>query len=285
MKAVVFGKGYWAAIVMKYIVNAKFDIIGIVDSGTSKEGCDACIVRADVAFVLTPVETHYEICYKLLNHKKHVFCEKILTDNPEQAEKLYKIADQNHVILFTDYTFLYSKGIQALQKNLDSIGKIEAIHASFTQFGKFYPKATVMETIGVHPLSILHLLLGQDITFGDSQCIFKSTVHDTVNIYHMNDITVSLRCSLLSNIKTRSIEVVGSNAILSYNMLDEITWKCQDRSDSAKYKAEHYDEANNLQYVMEAFCESLYDIKRYRKNRNISLSVVYDLYEKGKRNT
>ncbi len=53
----------------------------------------------DAAIIVTPTSTHFEIVDYLLNHNKHVFCEKPLTSDGKDAEKLQKTLSKKNLVL------------------------------------------------------------------------------------------------------------------------------------------------------------------------------------------
>ena len=62
----------------------------------------------DKAFVLTPVDSHYEICSHFLGKGVDVFCEKPLASSSDQAERLYKKAKLRGCSLFVDWIFTFN---------------------------------------------------------------------------------------------------------------------------------------------------------------------------------
>ena len=86
--------------------------------------------KIDVALVLTPSGTHYQICKKLLEHNINVICEKPLTMTPSKSLELYKIAKKSssrRIIALSDigvgYNYLspYVKKLYA--KECKSVGR------------------------------------------------------------------------------------------------------------------------------------------------------------------
>ena len=49
--------------------------------------------------IVTPTETHFDIGYKCIQSKKHVFIEKPITNSVEDAEKLIQLAKDMSVII------------------------------------------------------------------------------------------------------------------------------------------------------------------------------------------
>ena len=69
-------------------------------------GIEACTVdelltdpEIEMVVVLTPVQNHYDMIKQALEHEKHVYTEKTLAMNPEQAAELLKLAEEKHLRL------------------------------------------------------------------------------------------------------------------------------------------------------------------------------------------
>jgi hypothetical protein len=94
----VVGKGNWGKKVIKTL--KKYSSVKyIVGKNTNYKKCSTDI---DWVFILTPNETHYNICKFFLKKRINVFCEKPLTSNLKQANRLYKLAKKNKVFLYVD---------------------------------------------------------------------------------------------------------------------------------------------------------------------------------------
>jgi hypothetical protein len=110
----VIGRGKWGQKVIKSLKtcsNIKF-IVGR-DINYKK-----CSIDVDWVFILTPNNTHYEICKFFLKKNINVFCEKPLTVNLKQAQYLYDLAKQKKVMLYVDDIEIYKyKKITLLKKN------------------------------------------------------------------------------------------------------------------------------------------------------------------------
>jgi len=101
----LIGKGKWGSILkskLSEIANLKFVL------GKNKNYLD--FIRDNKLswiFVASPNNTHFEIVKNCLNLRVNVFCEKPLSTNYLEAEKLIKIAQQNKVKLYVSdiYSF------------------------------------------------------------------------------------------------------------------------------------------------------------------------------------
>ena len=84
--------------------------------------------EADVAFINTPSELHFEQAKAALNAGKHVLIAKPITNNYEQAIALVKIAEGNGVTVSAGQQIRYNRHYQALTRFVESgqLGSIEA---------------------------------------------------------------------------------------------------------------------------------------------------------------
>jgi predicted dehydrogenase len=89
--------------------------------------------RVQVAFLCLPVGLHAKSALRLLNHGKHVWCEKSLASNPEDWEKMVATAEKSDLSLCETFMFLYHPQFQRMMSVLRSgrLGALCTISASF----------------------------------------------------------------------------------------------------------------------------------------------------------
>ena len=96
---------------------------------------DALLADPEVEAVYIPLpnEMHYEWVVKAVEAKKHVLCEKPLTQEPELSEKLYAAADANGVLLMEAFAYLHSPLMTAIKQELQSgvIGEVRYMESVF----------------------------------------------------------------------------------------------------------------------------------------------------------
>ena len=68
----------------------------------------------DVAAIVTPVWTHYELAKAALENGKHVFVEKPFTCTTAQAEELIELAERKHLKIMVDHTFLFTGAVKRI---------------------------------------------------------------------------------------------------------------------------------------------------------------------------
>ena len=94
----IIGRGRWGKKVIRTLIKYS-SVKYIIGKNTNYKKCTSNI---DWIFILTPNNTHYKICKFFLDKKVNVFCEKPLTTNLKQANKLYDLAGKNNVMLYVD---------------------------------------------------------------------------------------------------------------------------------------------------------------------------------------
>lgn len=115
-----------------------------------------------LVFVATPIQTHASIVSELLGHEKNVFCEKPLCQHTGDAEYLFTIARQKKLLLQVDHTFLHAPEINFLKKEIDNnfIYGLKHFYSRRLNWGPFLDKATIIEDLCPHDISIVGYLFG-----------------------------------------------------------------------------------------------------------------------------
>ena len=92
-------------------------------------------MKCDAVFVVTPPETHYEICKYFLNKGTDVFCEKPLTLSEKTSADLYAEAEKSGAKLFVDWVFMYNPCVKILKQIVKDRGKPKNIIANRLNYG------------------------------------------------------------------------------------------------------------------------------------------------------
>lgn len=139
---------------------------------------DEFLKNVDAVYVASPHKTHYDYVKQAILHKKHILCEKPMVLSERQAIELFKLAEENNVILQeaikTAYAPCFTKLINVAKSGL--IGEIKDISATFTklvtnknlrEYNKSMGGGSVTE-LATYPLCPIIKLLGtnyKDIQF------------------------------------------------------------------------------------------------------------------------
>ena len=121
-----------------------------------------CINDIDAGIVVTPTSFHYEIVEFLLKNKKHVFCEKPVTETTSQALKLQDLLVLNPVVLQVGHSERFH---QAWERQSEYKHFFEApSHITLKRVAPFKGRATdvdVVQDLMIHDLDLLVYLFGE----------------------------------------------------------------------------------------------------------------------------
>lgn len=110
----------------------------------------------EVIVNLTYPESHFQITSEAFRHKKHVYCEKMMANNFEQARELARLAEENGVMYTTAPDTFLGAWEQSARKYLDDgiIGKPVTVHAQVT--AHYEPETPFFDTKPKHYFFSLH---------------------------------------------------------------------------------------------------------------------------------
>ena len=105
---------------------------------------------------------HFEIAKKCLESKKHVFLEKPITTNLEDADLLRKLSENNSLILQVGHLYRFNNSVQKAKKIIDenSFGAIHSVYFSWTNFEPIFQNRSVILDLGIHPVDIVDYIFG-----------------------------------------------------------------------------------------------------------------------------
>lgn len=132
--------------------------------------------ETDAVYIASPTALHFEQALFMLQHKKHVLCEKPACSNARETEILLRTAKENGVVFLEAMRPVFSPGYALIRENLPKIGKVRHVTFSYCQYSSRYDnfKRGIIENafrpelsngalmdIGVYPLHVLISLFGK----------------------------------------------------------------------------------------------------------------------------
>ena len=263
MKIALLGYGYWGKIVRGYIDNEDFfELVKIYDPRTTLEGLFTNNLEEilndntiGAVYIASPVDTHFELITRAIQHNKYVLCEKPIVGSPKEFEMLKKLLPYKNFIE-TNYIYTDSFSIQKIKEKIEkmSISKIKYIEANIKQLGNFYSDADVYSVLGSHLLSVIFYLFDYEIfsvRYIDKIFHNKQVVSGTILLSN-DDINCELNVSLWDLKKERTVKVFCDNEIMVFDMQSENSLLIQkfEIKDNVLIKEDiirfNYDEGNNL---------------------------------------
>ena len=142
--------------------------------------------EVDIVYLSTPPGLHYEQGLKILNAKKHFWCEKPFTTNLIDATEVLELSERNDLSACEAFMYQYHPHFIKLKETLDKeiLGKISKINCTFTlpelenPGYRFKPDlgGSALLDVGSYTLSaILNLFPKSDIDLIDAKIFRKDT--------------------------------------------------------------------------------------------------------------
>ena len=165
--------------------------------------------EVDLVYVATPHSHHYPHVKLLLEHGKHVLCEKAFTVNANQARELFQMAEEKNLLLTEAIWTRYIPIQKTLNEVVNSgvIGKVHSLTANFCYLISGVERLKKPELaggalldVGVYPLNFACMI--------DQTPVVKISSDATMNEYGVDS----------SNSITLTFED-GATAILHSSML------------------------------------------------------------------
>jgi predicted dehydrogenase len=170
----------------------------------------------DVATVATPTADHYETGKFLLREGKHLLIEKPITQTPEQAQELVKLARERSLILQVGHVERFNPVLSALEQRLTKPRFIESHRLSPYPFRSV--EIGVVLDLMIHDLEIILHLVRSPVKSIDAVGVpVLSKGEDIANarIRFLNGCVANVTASRISPEKMRKIRVFQEDAYLS----------------------------------------------------------------------
>ncbi len=242
LKFGVIGYGYWGPNIVRNLRGLEgCEVVGVCDPSPAARKrmqsahpgvpvfSDAAeLVKSpevDVIAVITPVWTHYELAKAALENGKHVFVEKPFTANVAQAEELINLAEQKHLKIMVDHTFLFTGAVRKIKKLLDEgvLGKLYYYDSTRVNLGLFQHDCNVIWDLAPHDLSIMNHLLHKDaeavVATGQSHLNGHEDIA-FITAYFPDSMISHVNVNWLSPVKVRTTLIGGEKKMLVWNDLE-----------------------------------------------------------------
>jgi predicted dehydrogenase len=167
----------------------------------------------DVVYIATPHHLHYENTRQCLDAGKHVLCEKPLTVNASESERLIALAKEKQLFLMEAMWTYFLPIYKVVRRWLDSreIGEVTLMTSTFgftptrDEDGRlFNPElagGTLLD-IGIYNLAVSRWVMRQEVQSFDVRGLVGSTGVDelvTGTLEFDNNVISQFSCTFLSN--------------------------------------------------------------------------------------
>jgi predicted dehydrogenase len=177
----------------------------------------------DAVLIATPVSSHVGLAQAALEAGRHVFVEKPLAIDPEQARRTAELADRSGLVLMVGHTYLFSPVIERMCAEVRSggLGRVHYVTSERLNLGLYRDDANVIWDLAPHDLSVLMALLDEEPVA--AQALARSMVRAGVpdvaflNFMFPSGAVASVNVSWLAPRRTRQLVVVGDLRMMSYD--------------------------------------------------------------------
>jgi predicted dehydrogenase len=185
---------------------------------------DSLINDVDAIDVITPTQFHFPVCEAALRMSKHVFVEKPLANNMDEAKQLVKLAGEAKVKFQVGHVERFNPAFQALK------GKsINPMFIEVHRLAQFNPRGTEVSVIldlMIHDIDIiLHLVKSEIKNISASGIAVMTDTPDIANVrieFH-NGCVANLTSSRISMKKMRKIRLFQKDAYIGIDFLEKKT--------------------------------------------------------------
>jgi UDP-2-acetamido-3-amino-2,3-dideoxy-glucuronate N-acetyltransferase len=146
--------------------------------------------KLDAVVIATPSHTHFEIASQSLMLGKHVYVEKPMTTNSDQAAMLLSLSQQEDRILMVGHLLLYHPAVNRLKQLIQdgALGDIKAVQSDRLSYNPNRPDTNVLWDLAPHDLSLVCYLLD-----AEAEQVLQATGHRVGNDGRMDDIHATMR--------------------------------------------------------------------------------------------
>jgi len=176
----------------------------------------------DAVAIATSVSTHYELARKALENGKHAFVEKPFTATTAEAASLIEIAEQKHLKIMVDHTFLFTGAIRKIKDLIDNrdLGKIYYYDSTRFSLGLFQRDVNVVWDLAPHDFAIMNYLISEKPThvsaFGRSHVNHQEDIA-YITIHFASSLLAHFSVNWISPVKIRNILIGGDRRMLVWN--------------------------------------------------------------------
>ena len=199
--------------------------------------------------IATSAESHFELALQALKANKHVFVEKPLTLNLDEAYQLVRLAKQRQKKLMVGHLLMYHPAVEYMKRYMqsDDFGDLRYIYTTRVNLGKARCAENALWSLAPHDVSLILYLTAMNPEGVEAQgeSYLRNGVEDVVfcTMRFLNKVMAHIHVSWLDPHKVRKMTIVGSKKMLVFDdmqLVEKI--KIYDKSFVTHHDFETYDE-------------------------------------------
>ena len=188
------------------------------------EAMETLMDLVDAVDVITPTQFHYPVCEMALRKSKHVFVEKPLASDLDEANGLIKLVQEAKVKFQVGHVERFNPAFLALEGR-----KLVPMFIEVHRLAQFNPRGTEVSVIldlMIHDIDIVLHLVNSDIkNISASGVAVMTDTPDIANarIEFMNGCVANLTSSRISMKRMRKMRLFQKDAYIGIDFLDKKT--------------------------------------------------------------
>ncbi|MCD8018186.1 MAG: Gfo/Idh/MocA family oxidoreductase [Clostridiales bacterium] len=92
----------------------------------------------DAVYIASPNCCHHDQAIAMMRAGKHVLCEKPMASNYEEAAEMFRVAEEEDVILMEAMRSIYTPGFQKMTEHMKNLGRIRRATIQYCQYSSRY---------------------------------------------------------------------------------------------------------------------------------------------------
>lgn len=238
LKIGIFGAGHLGKFhISNWQEIEQIEIVGFHDSNSETalevekkfgikhfEDIDELIDMIDAADIITPTQYHYSICENLLRKSKHVFVEKPMVNNMEEANEILKLVRESGTKFQVGHVERFNPALLALKGR-----SLNPMFIEVHRLAQFNPRGTEVSVIldlMIHDIDIILHLVKSDIkNISASGVSVMTETPDIANVrieFH-NGCVANLTSSRISMKKMRKMRLFQKDSYIGIDFLEKKT--------------------------------------------------------------
>ncbi len=188
------------------------------------ENIDELIDLIDAADIITPTQYHFSICEKLLRKSKHVFVEKPMVNNMEEASQILKLVRESGTKFQVGHVERFNPALLSLKGR-----SLNPMFIEVHRLAQFNPRGTEVSVIldlMIHDIDIvLHLVKSDVKNISASGVSVMTETPDIANVrieFH-NGCVANLTSSRISMKKMRKMRLFQKDSYIGIDFLEKKT--------------------------------------------------------------
>ncbi len=189
------------------------------------ESYDALLADKDIDAVMiaTPAVTHGALADAALDAGKHVFVEKPICLNLEEAERLNAKAAANDLTLMVGHLLHYHPAFQALLSLIQTgrLGRLRYVYSNRASLGRIRREENALWSFAPHDISMILAIVGRmpENVVANGGTYLSSGVADTTlsHIEFSEGVQAHIFVSWLHPYKDQRLVVIGEDAMCVFN--------------------------------------------------------------------